>query len=814
MTRGRAHARRLEARRVRRLLLAGALLALTLTPWTPGLSARTGAGEPARSVVQEPAALGLPALASSGGTRTSQIPDEPSEDDDTAPNDTPDPEGAEGDGACATALRIGSGDTEAVAFGRTCARTQDDGAAQGDAVALSIFGNDIGSAASDSREGPDAERSDTLAPICEGTGGQLCLQILYAESSSSEEGTGSSAESHAALLFLCLGGSNPAPKADCDGVAQVGVGESHSQTSTSGGVTTSDSESQVLDICLGGEDPATGFCSGLGIGIGQTESHSEATTPGGVGTSSRSSVPLSLEAQGEDQLGFSDPAGVFPEPVCPTVICFFVNQGESFEYGGGSAGRQDSFAISILGVIQIGSSSESVATSQETLPRVRPPQPTPPPPPPSAPLAPSSGVAAPAAEPSPPPEPSPTPSPSPAFTFTPPSLASPVLPDEPQRTEFVRSFPSPFEIDWVSGRTLVTAALAGAGIPILLFPGGLFGSTFEEHYDEIRGWFRRFRRKGGARGAAGAASAAGRGRRGRLSLLVLVTALLYGFLSPDFGWNQGSLALFLGVLGTIILGLIVGEIVSGLYLQRRVGERMTLSLFPWAIVIAGACVLITRAIDFAPGYLYGSVAAASFTASLSKDLEGRAIAISSAALLTSGLVAWFLWDPVKSAASSPDAGLGILVMDAILAAMFVGALEGVLFALIPMSFMDGQKLLKWSRLVWALLFGVSLFLFIQVLLDPGSGYIATSDTVPFFTVLALFVSFALFSIAFWAYFRFRKPRDEEESEKEESRPPDRPTETAKKQRGLSKRAAGAVLPPGEPWVAGPRRRVKSGRESD
>ena len=37
-------------------------------------------------------------------------------------------------------------------------------------------------------------------------------------------------------------------------------------------------------------------------------------------------------------------------------------------------------------------------------------------------------------------------------------------------------------------------------------------------------------------------------------------------------------------------------------------------------------------------------------------------------------------------------------------------------------------------------------------------YVASTTLSPTLIVIGLFVAFALFSIAFWAYFRFRAPR--------------------------------------------------------
>ena len=52
-------------------------------------------------------------------------------------------------------------------------------------------------------------------------------------------------------------------------------------------------------------------------------------------------------------------------------------------------------------------------------------------------------------------------------------------------------------------------------------------------------------------------------------------------------------------------------------------------------------------------------------------------------------------------------------------------------------------MLKWSKLVWGLLFGAGVFAFLQLLAHPGAGYGPTESAVPFVTVVALFAGFGL-----------------------------------------------------------------------
>jgi hypothetical protein len=107
-----------------------------------------------------------------------------------------------------------------------------------------------------------------------------------------------------------------------------------------------------------------------------------------------------------------------------------------------------------------------------------------------------------------------------------------------------------------------------------------------------------------------------------------------------------------------------------------------------------------------------------------------------------------------------DPSAALLILDSVLAATFVAGIEGVVFGMIPIRFLAGSKLFAWSRAMWAALFGVGAFLFLHVLLDPESEYLADPNSVPTTTILAFFAAFGLISVLFWAYFRFRTKRPE------------------------------------------------------
>jgi hypothetical protein len=185
------------------------------------------------------------------------------------------------------------------------------------------------------------------------------------------------------------------------------------------------------------------------------------------------------------------------------------------------------------------------------------------------------------------------------------------------------------------------------------------------------------------------------------------------------------------------------------------GDRGTLRVYPAALVVAMACVLVSRLADFQPGYLYGIVAGFAFTTQLSREDEGRSAAFAAVAGLAASVAAWVAWIPVRDAVDGADPNVVRLILDAVLATMFVGGLQALVFGFVPVRFLPGAKVWAWSKRAWVALFAIGTFGFLHVLLHPEDEYDGSVTTM-----VVLFVSFSLASGAFWAYFRYRTPEQQ------------------------------------------------------
>ena len=292
-----------------------------------------------------------------------------------------------------------------------------------------------------------------------------------------------------------------------------------------------------------------------------------------------------------------------------------------------------------------------------------------------------------------------------------------------------------------------SAFLALLLLLVMAFPGELFNSTVESNYDEIAGWLRRFRLPG-----------LGRRWRGVPGVLLLLTlgALVYSLLDPGFGTDAASVASYVGLLAGLVVVLAAFELPGLLMHRQRTGELGSLRGLPWTLVAGAICVLVSRLAQFEPGYLYGVLLGVVFSRPQTDDDEGRQAAVGALVTLVAAVAAWLALGWVRPHLG--EASFVGIASETALAAIVVAGLESVAFGMMPFRFLNGAAVRAWSRLAWAVLFGVGVFAFVHLLIGPQSGYLSELSPNGLVAALAVFAAFAVISFATWGYFRFRPAR--------------------------------------------------------
>jgi hypothetical protein len=138
------------------------------------------------------------------------------------------------------------------------------------------------------------------------------------------------------------------------------------------------------------------------------------------------------------------------------------------------------------------------------------------------------------------------------------------------------------------------------------------------------------------------------------------------------------------------------------------------------------------------------------------------------ALLLLALATWFLRIPFQPTPGVPATGIAMTINLA-LVGIFVVAVEGLVFGLVPLRFLPGQKIWAWSRWRWALLWGAGLGLFVHVLVYPVT--VAQPNPTPssLTTTLASVAVYGCLAVGFWLFFRWRGRRATEPAPLDDAR---------------------------------------------
>jgi hypothetical protein len=283
-----------------------------------------------------PSAPSLPGTPSAPGAPSTGSSQKPSDDSDVAPNETTDPSGPDHAGSQGLHAVAGGQDVADAGHDRTAVRRG--GHTRSDATLLALGGQEILGAHASSQGPRESHAGNPLQPLCDGSSGQVCLQVLYADAYAGK-GHGLA---QSGIARVCLGGSKTDPTASCDGPLSAGVLTDKAQTDRSHGRTTASSESDLADLCL--TQPGTTGCT-----LSPDARHSLATA-GSAGPSARRGSFL-LGVQGGGQGGRVDqPTAIQLPPGCPppSALCAYLNQGETY-LGHGIAGHaQDALKVGLL----------------------------------------------------------------------------------------------------------------------------------------------------------------------------------------------------------------------------------------------------------------------------------------------------------------------------------------------------------------------------------------------------------------------------------------------------------------------------------
>jgi hypothetical protein len=317
------------------------------------------------------------------------------------------------------------------------------------------------------------------------------------------------------------------------------------------------------------------------------------------------------------------------------------------------------------------------------------------------------------------------------------------------RPALVTGLPKPDDISFALDDLAKSAGAALIAIPVIFFPFGVIEEVMDDNWEEIVGWF-------GIR--AGVKEKLGLAGVPVFVAFMGITAAFYTALDPSAAFNVTTVVAYLGLLiGLCVVVASEGAPEVRFATRHRIPAPMR--ALPGSLVIAFVVVALSRLIHFHPGYAFGAVAGFKIKSELDRREKGRLGAASVLSMLAVSLLAWVLWQPVSDIASAGHPSLGIVVLEAALASTFMVGLETCLVLSLPIRFVHGGDVAAWNKWAWAGMFVLVLFPVVHIMFAGGTHLLVTKGVHPL-VIVGVMAGFALFTIGFWSYFRFRPERPE------------------------------------------------------
>lgn len=307
----------------------------------------------------------------------------------------------------------------------------------------------------------------------------------------------------------------------------------------------------------------------------------------------------------------------------------------------------------------------------------------------------------------------------------------------------------------------VPAAFA-AGLVLLLFaimPAHLLNATIGEQYERLARRVPRLRTQ--PRWYVAARSMLTRAPVLGGLLLTAVSAFLFGFADPSFGLNLHSLRLVIALAAALFIVTYLANAITGAILRRAWNVDVVVSIRPLGLVLTVIGVVLSRILDFSPGFLIGLAIGLSIATHAAAKQAWKAVLIRTSLIVAFGVIAWIVYSSIAPGVHHDPTFWGELVLELFVAIVTEGVVM-LLIELLPFHLLEGERLYRRSKLLWAVAYIALLVVFILAVVPWEGNWRALGDSFwPWFTAVAIFGAIC---VGIYLYFRFLAPEHHDEEE--------------------------------------------------
>ncbi len=313
----------------------------------------------------------------------------------------------------------------------------------------------------------------------------------------------------------------------------------------------------------------------------------------------------------------------------------------------------------------------------------------------------------------------------------------------------------------------ISAAVA-IGLVLLIFatlPARLLNATIAENYENLvkrmprlgrrPKWFESLKAWLQRTPVAGAV------------ILSAVTAFLFGFADPNFGFTLASLRLILGLAIALFVVEYLANALTGRIIHRAWSLTVTLNIRPLGLVLTVVGVIASRLLHFSPGFLIGLVLGLVLTGKKAEEDAWKAVLVRSSVVLGFGLIAWLGYSALTAGEGGTESFWNELFVEALVAITTEG-IVAILVELLPFRLLEGERIWHKSRILWAVLYFFVIAGFVIAVVPWEGNWKQLGSAL--WVWIGVVAGFAAICLAIYLYFRFWSPFHETGERQEEDEP--------------------------------------------
>jgi hypothetical protein len=247
-------------------------------------------------------------------------------------------------------------------------------------------------------------------------------------------------------------------------------------------------------------------------------------------------------------------------------------------------------------------------------------------------------------------------------------------------------------------------------------------------------------------------------------IVTLVTAILFGFADPTFGFTLASLRLILACGIALFLVGYVANALTGVIARVQWNVVAAVSTRPYGLILTVVGVLVSRVLHFSPGFLIGLILGLTIQERSASKYAWRTIVVRTSIVLIMAIAAWIGYSTLTLGGNEGGTFGSALLVETLVAITTEGVVA-LLVELLPLRFLEGQRVYAHSRVLWGIFYVLTLVVFVLAVV-PWEGNWDTLGSSLWIWIVVL-AAFAIVCVGVYLYFRIFSPPVESEDDDEE-----------------------------------------------